>query len=458
VEREAAWFRFCGSSRPDEMAIRKALTEAGVQLTSHDAGIRQPCGIVCFDSVEEALFTVLRELRCRSAARVLALSAAKTSSVSITWRLLHAGADDALSWNDDGSVAQQIKAKLNRWCLLERAVEEVTGRSSLVGSSTAWRALVRGVIEAARFTTSPILLVGESGTGKEALAKLVNSLGQDGNKGRGSRELVTVDCGAIVPELSGSEFFGHERGAFTGAQNQREGAFALADGGTLFLDEIGEVPLPLQAQLLRAIQEKTYKRVGGNSWQSTDFRLVCATNRDLEELVRRGQFRLDLFYRIAGCVFHTPPLSQRADDILLLASSFLSSIFPVDTPTLDIAVREYLIHRSYIGNVRELRQLIHRIALKHVGPGPITAGDIPEEDRPVDLQLDCHWPNKHLEQSIGEAIAFGTSLKEISQKAVETAIRIALQSEQGSLQRAARRLGITDRALQIRRAAGNFPC
>ncbi|XWK69954.1 sigma 54-interacting transcriptional regulator [Tunturiibacter gelidiferens] len=213
VEQAAVWFRFCGRSDPAEAAVRMGLAEAGIQLTPLQAGHREPCGILCFDSIEEELFTLLHELRGRTGARVLALAATEASSGSIVWRLLHAGADDALCWKNDGSVAQQVRAKLDRWCLLDRAVDEVTRRSSLVGVSAAWRTLVGGVIEAARFNASPILLIGESGTGKEVLASLVNSLCQDANAGRGVHgDLVTVDCGAIVPELSGSEFFGHERG------------------------------------------------------------------------------------------------------------------------------------------------------------------------------------------------------------------------------------------------------
>jgi transcriptional regulator with GAF, ATPase, and Fis domain len=310
------------------------------------------------------------------------------------------------------------------------------------------------IVEAARFSRTPVLLTGESGTGKELLARLVHTVGNlDGENGP-PRELITVDCSTIVPELAGSELFGHERGAFTGAYGLREGAFALADGGTLFLDEVGELPPQLQTQLLRAIQEKTYKRVGGNAWLKTDFRLVCATNRDLEDLVRRGLFRLDLYHRIAGWVFRTLNIGERRQDILPLARHFLSGIFRGETPEFDPGVQEYLVNRTYAGNIRELRQLIERIAHRHVGPGPVTAGEIPEEDRPSACAIARAWPDDQLDRSIAGAIASGASLREISSTTSETAIRIAVQSEQGNLRRAARRLGVTDRALQMRRAAG----
>lgn len=144
---------------------------------------------------------------------------------------------------------------------------------------------LRRIVEVACFTTSPLLLEGESGTGKELVARLFHHL----DPREGKRDLIVVDCTTIVPTLSGSEFFGHERGAFTGAMSAREGAFAAADRGTLFLDEIGELPLTMQAELLRVIQEGTYKWVGADHWRKTSFRLVCATNRDLEaELAGSG--------------------------------------------------------------------------------------------------------------------------------------------------------------------------
>src|SRR4029450_8247587 len=160
------------------------------------------------------------------------------------------------------------------------------------------------------FSQVSVLIVGESGTGKELIARLIHDLDQRRDKG----DFVVVDCTTIVPELSGSELFGHERGAFTGAVGTREGAFALADGGTLFLDEVGELPLPLQGQLLRVVQARMYKRVGGNHWHRTEFRLVCATNRDLAREVERDAFRSDFYYRIANWPCRLPPLGERRGD------------------------------------------------------------------------------------------------------------------------------------------------
>jgi transcriptional regulator with GAF, ATPase, and Fis domain len=458
AEGVAAWFLFAGTDRSAEQGIRAVLSAVGLRLHPLDQSAPEGHGILCFSEVNDALLNLVREIRRNSYGRVLALRA--SSSVvpsSVIWRLLDAGASDTLAWDDEGTVARQIRAKLTRWIVINELSRSAASRGLLVGDSQAWFTLVEAVVEAGRFTNAPVLLMGESGTGKELLAQLIHVVGGRASERNGSRrEVVTVDCSTIVPELSGSELFGHERGAFTHAVNPRDGAFALADGGTLFLDEVGELPLALQAQLLRAVQEKTYKRVGGNVWQNTDFRLVCATNRDLEALVQEGRFRLDLYHRIAGWVFRTLPLREHRKDIVLLATHFLKMICSSDTvPEFDVSVREYLLSRQYPGNVRELRQVVERIAQRHVGPWPISAGDIPEQDFPANGKLQRSWPDATLEKTIEDAITLGVGLKEISQITADTAVRIAIQSERGNLQRAAQRLGVTDRALQIRRAAAN---
>ena len=267
--------------------------------------------------------------------------------------------------------------------------------------------------------------------------------------------LVVLDCTTIVPELSGSEFFGHERGAFTGALAARDGAFAVADGGTLFLDEVGELPMPLQAQLLRVMQEGTYKRVGGNTWRHTGFRLVCATNRDLPASIERGQFRSDLYYRIASWVFRVPSLQERREDILPLARHFLRTFRP-DIPDLDFepAVRDYLLSRDVSGQRPRsaAADRSHRQPACRPGAHHASATFPPTSSRPRPPRA-TGWRNTDFEQSIRHALATGAGLKEISQAAADTAMRIAVDDENGSLQRAAQRLGVTERALQMRRAA-----
>jgi transcriptional regulator with GAF, ATPase, and Fis domain len=453
------WFHFHGEGRRVETEIRNILADAGLNLSA----LRNPLeghGIVCFCRVEDDLLDFLRHARHDARVSVIALAAPPLAlDPSMTWRLLEHGASEVLFWDGGPDVPAQIRARLERWREIDQLADYAASHASLAGESFAWRMLVRQIADVGRFTDAPVLLVGESGTGKELLARLIALLnGRLANKPDAASELVTFDCSTVVPELSGSEFFGHERGAFTGAANAREGAFALAHGKTLFLDEIGELPPALQTQLLRAVQEKQYKRVGGNVWQASDFRLVCATNRNLSELIDRGQFRLDLYHRISGWVFRTVPLRERREDILPLARFFMKTLYPEQVPPpLDPAVTEYLLHRDYPGNVRELRHLIQRIVHRHVGPGPITAGDIPEEDRPPHGELARAWPDEQLDKTIAEAILLGAGLKEITQVTTEAAIRIAVQSEKGNLQRAARKLGVTDRALQLRRASGKMP-
>jgi len=451
-----AWFRFCGADCSTGDSIRTALS-SGIRLELSEPIPKAGHGILCFSEINDELLALFHQIRRRGRSHVLAL-ATHTSAVEAggNWRLLHAGASEVLVWNKRGALAQ-IQAKLGRWIAVDELAQAANGELELIGDSAKSCALVRSIIEAARFTDLPILLIGESGTGKELLARLVHRMDalRTGRR-NDSPGPVTVDCSTIVPDLSGSELFGHERGAFTGAVSFREGAFALADGATLFLDEVGELPAALQTQLLRAVQEKSYKRVGSNVWQTSNFRLVCATNRELAESVEKGLFRLDLYHRIAGWIFHTVPLRDRREEIVPMASHFLN-VAREEPLELDDAVHDYLMNRPYPGNVRELRQLALRIAYRHVGPGPVTIGDIPEEDRPAGEELPRAWPDVQFEKSIADAVSLGAGLKEITQATSETAIRIAVQSEKGNLQRAAKRLGITDRALQMRRASGKIP-
>jgi DNA-binding NtrC family response regulator len=234
----------------------------------------------------------------------------------------------------------------------------------------------------------------------------------------------------------------------------REGAFALADNGTLFLDEVGDLPAGLQAQLLRVVQEGTYKRVGGNTWQQTNFRLVCATTKELPQEVAHGKFRADLYYRVASWTCRLPSLRERVEDILPLTRHFMRRLqADEEPPELDEPVRAYLLKREYPGNIRDLRQVVSRIMYRHVGPGPITVGDILDEERPpVELGLG-DWRDTSFEHAIRRALGMGIGLKEIGRAVTETAIRIAVGDEEGNLRRAAQKLGVTDRALQMRRAA-----
>jgi transcriptional regulator with GAF, ATPase, and Fis domain len=401
-----------------------------------------PHGIVLFAHADTALLQALAIL-CRQA-RVLAIAAgARPLTCTEQRAVMAAGARDLLLWLPEAVDAGQVLARLQRWQAVAQLLESEAVRGRLVGHSCAWRCLLHDVVEMAAFSQASVLITGETGTGKDLLAQLIHRL----SACRGA--LTVLDCTTLSPELAGSELFGHERGAYTGAAGARDGAFALADGGVLFLDEIGELPLAMQAQLLRAIQERKYKRVGGSTWQPTAFRLVCATNRVLEDEVARGAFRADLYYRIAGWRCQTPPLRERQDDILPLTMHFLRELAHAAPPALDQAVREYLLLRAYPGNVRELRQTVTRLWQRHCGPGPITIGALPPEER----LAAPHWPDQQFEAAIRHALALGLQLPCITRAAAEVAIRLVLDEERGSNQRAAARLGVTDRALQIRRKA-----
>jgi transcriptional regulator with GAF, ATPase, and Fis domain len=423
-------------------ALIGALEAASVPVTTDGDAVGSSSVVVFATQLAEAVAIV----RARSLFvddRVLAVAVARLDGDAAV-QLMAAGAAEVLAWH--GRI-EPIAARLRRWMAVDELLASDAVARTLVGASAAWRRVLRELVEVARFTDAPVLVTGETGTGKELVSRLVHALDARETK----RDLVVVDCTTIVPELSGSEFFGHEKGSFTGAVAARNGAFALADDGTLFLDEVGELPLLLQAELLRVVQEHTYKRVGGSVWQTTSFRLVCATNRDLEVERREGRFRSDLYYRIAGWTFHLPTLAERREDILPLARHFLAEHLG-EAPELDDVVAQQLVRREYRGNIRELRQLCARIAYRHVGPGPITFGDL-GRDHACDAPSGP-WCDNGFQRSIGKAVAMGVGLKEIGRIAEDLAVQLAISAENGSLQNAARRLGVTDRALQLRRASG----
>jgi transcriptional regulator with GAF, ATPase, and Fis domain len=409
--------------------------------------------VVVFDNLSAEVFEELRMAETWANHRVLAIALPDATLDSYdAWSLLRCGASDVVRWDYSDPPVRAVAARLERWAEIDRLMRSDTVRDTLIGDSPMWTAVLRQVVEVAAFTQTAVLLTGESGTGKELVARLIHRLDRRPDKG----PFVVLDCTTVVPTLSGSEFFGHERGAFTGAVAARDGAFAQANGGTLFLDEVGELPLTLQAELLRVIQEGMYKRVGSDTWRDTEFRLVCATNRPLLDAVKSGGFRSDLYYRIAAWGCELPPLRERVGDILPLATHFLSSLIPsLCSPPFDTAMTEFINHRDYPGNVRDLRLLMARIAARHVGDGQVTVGSLPENERPegrVDVRT---WWQGSFENAIGNALACGVGLREIGKRAQDTAIAVALVAEGGSLRRASLRLGVTERALQMRRSAGN---
>ena len=238
------------------------------------------------------------------------------------------------------------------------ALSERAAFGDLLGQSVAMRRLFAS-LERIVATDATVLVEGESGTGKEMVAEALHDCGK-----RSGGPFVIVDCGSLPAGLIESELFGHEKGAFTGAIASRAGAFELADGGTLFLDEIGEIDPALQPRLLRALDRRKVKRVGGSGYADVDVRVVAATNRDLEQMVARGEFREDLYYRLAVVKLRIPPLRERVDDVELLARHFIGQFRARHSSAPAFELTHDIVHaltgRSWRGNVRELRNFIER--------------------------------------------------------------------------------------------------
>lgn len=367
-----------------------------------------------------------------------------------SWNRLCMGLSELIFFDNAASVAETIFQRIIRWKIIDKIADSDIVQKKIIGSCPAIRTVIRQCIEMAAFSKAPVLIQGESGTGKELFARLIHDLDRRPEK----KNLVLLDCSTIVPELSGSEFFGHEKGAFTNAIASRDGAFALADRGTLFLDEVGELPLNMQSDLLRVIQEGTFKRVGSNLWKHSRFRLISATNRQLSQEIQAMNFRQDLYYRISTCVIHLPPLKERKTDIPELAKFFLKQVLKKErVPEISKPVLQYLMTRAYPGNIRELKQVMTRIAYKHVGEGSISLGDIPIMDREQINISKNTWQENGWVDSIRDALINGIGIKEIKRLAGNAAMDIAIQEANGNLQEAAQKLDVSDRTLQTYQAS-----
>ena len=316
---------------------------------------------------------------------------------------------------------------------LREAVREGDGFGELIGRSQAMRALYR-TIEKVGATDATVLVVGESGTGKELVARTLHRTSR-----RAERSFVAVNCAAIPDSLIESELFGHEKGSFTGAHRRREGRFEEADGGTLFLDEIASMPLPLQATLLRVLQERSFTRVGGSGEVESDVRVIAASNRDLPALVSEGAFREDLFYRLNVISIELPPLRDRMEDVPLLAAAFLdqaSARHSVEIRSLSPDLLRILMEHGWPGNVRELANAVERLVL------------LAEEGRPSIEDL----PTELRRSAVGEeGCPFSLPVDGLVWEQVERGMmRQALERAQGNRAAAARLLGLTYKAFLYR--------
>jgi transcriptional regulator with GAF, ATPase, and Fis domain len=442
------WFQPFTRQHARLVDIITALGDAGIPLAAlHLGDTPAGPGILFLDNFTplDGLGPLFESLPPAGEVHLMAISL-NSLPTAYTWYLLKRGVTEVFSWYEVENPVQIVASRLKYW--RDRTNKVATLQKNLVGTSRQWLSTLNHVVDVA-LSKGPVLILGESGTGKELVAQQIHAFDPRPDK----RDCIVVDCTNLVPGLSGSELFGHEKGAFTNAISTRDGAIALAHEGTLFLDELGELPLPLQAELLRVLQEGTYKRVGSNVWRKARFRLVSATNRDLAEEVKKGNFRQDLYYRISGWTCRLPPLRERKEDIPVLAEHFFRRLHNVRQP-IDYKVFDFLQLKDFPGNVRELQQLVSRIANKHLGEGPITLGDIPQADWPDLDQLPAALGSQELELAVVGMLYQGMGLKEIKEVVTEVAKKVAIHHEKGNLRLAAQRLGCSERILQMHRKNG----
>jgi len=414
-------------------AARDILAHEGVSVILSDLKMPQMDGLALYRQVEGQVGKIPFILMTAYASVETAISALK------------AGVHDYLvkPFNNQevllvvAQALEQDRIRIENLALRHQ-LEASYGRS-LIGESPAIKTLLEQLSHIAAAPT-PVLVYGESGVGKELIARTLHQ-----SSGRGGA-WVAINCATLPENLLESELFGHERGAFTGAAERKKGLVEMAAGGTLFLDEIGELPLTMQPKLLRLLQEKCFRRVGGTVELTADIRLVTATNRDLRDMVSAGTFREDLFYRLNVVELKVPPLRERAADIPLLAQLFLqqlSSELNRKTDGFSPAALECLGRYPWPGNVRELRNTIER-ALLFCSGDRISCKDLPEQMRDPGLigPGSLQDPTPGLPQ--------GASLPDHLEKVEKEALRRALIEAHGVQAEAARALGISRSNMQYK--------
>jgi len=303
------------------------------------------------------------------------------------------------------------------------------GEARLLGESEAINSARKMIAKVAR-SQAPVHISGESGTGKELVARMIHEQGS-----RAAAAFVPVNCGAIPAELMESEFFGHKKGAFTGAASDKEGLFQAAEGGTLFLDEIADLPLAMQVKLLRVIQEKSVRPIGGTEEIDTDVRILSATHKDLSKLVAANEFREDLYYRINVIELDVPPLRDRGNDIILLSEHVLGRLaeqMGLEGLTLTDSGREKLLSYSFPGNVRELENILERAATLC-------------EDNQIAAD-DIHIKSEHKETSATPEGDLTEQLESVERNAIVAALEKCKYNKTAT----AKELGMTLRALRYR--------
>jgi DNA-binding NtrC family response regulator len=323
--------------------------------------------------------------------------------------------------------ALEKKETMREVQLLRRRLAALAPGTDMIGSGPAMQRVFELVKKVAPANAS-VVITGESGTGKEVVARAIHSLSQ-----RKDKPIVALNCGAIPPTLIESELFGYERGAFTGADQRRLGNFELAQSGTLFLDEIGELPIEMQGKFLRVLEDRKVRRLGGKSEVEIDVRVICATNRDLKEEIKRGRFREDLFFRLHVFTIHLPPLKERREDIPLLVHHFIEK-FNGETGKhvqgVSPGAMNVLQSYGWPGNIRELRNTVERAMI-------LTDGEtIDEEHLPPDMR-----PTR--QEAAMLRVPLGVQLREVEKEY----ILASLQKNGGNKARTAEILGISEKTL-----------
>lgn len=327
------------------------------------------------------------------------------ASVNTAVQALKEGAFDYITKPfDPDELSHLIKNACNQRKLkseniqLKKQLKELTGFDEIIGKSPAIREVFE-LVDTVSKTDSTVMIRGESGTGKELVARAIHS-----RSNRRFFPIITVNCGAVAEGIMESELFGHEKGAFTGAHYKRKGKFEMADGGTIFFDEIGNISMKMQMELLRVIETKQITRVGGNNIIDVDFRLICATNQNLEKEVEKGTFREDLYYRLNVFAIELPPLRERRSDIPLLVKFFIkkyANVLNKNIADIEPKALDTLVKFHWSGNVRELENAIERAAV--VGKSEIiTLDDLSFQfnsfsDKTVDESL-ADMEKTHIEQ------------------------------------------------------------
>jgi two-component system response regulator AtoC/two-component system nitrogen regulation response regulator NtrX len=412
-------------------AIRK-LEEGPVDLVLTDLALGQgPTGM-----------DVLRAAReTQPEAAVVMITAHGTEKIAV--EAMKLGADDYVPKPFDNEELRVVveraleRTRLQREnrMLLER-VEKDFGFENLIGSGPGMK-MVFETIQKVAETDLSVLIRGESGTGKELVAQALHQ-----RSSRRARPFVAVNCAAISRELVESELFGHEKGAFTGADARRVGKFEAAHGGTIFLDEIGDMPAETQAKVLRVLEEREFERVGGNRGVAVDVRVVAATHRDLEHEVREGRFREDLYYRLNVVEIALPPLRERVEDIAALVQRFLANVaerLERDRKMVDADALSALGKYSWRGNVRELRNVIEQAAVLSAG----------EAIGVADLRLAAiDEPEQSGELSVSIDIPFRDAKRAVVENFERTYLIEALRAHDGNISRTAESIGMVRQSLQ----------